>query len=77
MLSLAISTTTATQDFYLVNGYVSADRNKNYWYDFSKIAGGNSARSFPMQPIGRRWKDAACQVTSRNAFGLTTARASL
>jgi enediyne biosynthesis protein E4 len=31
-----------TQDIYLVNGYVSADRNKNYWYDFSKIAGGNS-----------------------------------
>ncbi|MGI9165315.1 MAG: CRTAC1 family protein [Pyrinomonadaceae bacterium] len=31
-----------TLDLYLVNGYVSADRNKNYWYDFSKIAGGNS-----------------------------------
>jgi len=31
------------QDLYLVNGYVSADRNKNYWYDFSKITGGNSA----------------------------------
>ncbi len=29
-------------DLYLVNGYVSADRNMNYWYDFSKIAGGNS-----------------------------------
>ena len=29
-------------DLYLVNGYVSADRNTNYWYDFSKIAGGNS-----------------------------------
>ena len=31
-----------TLDLYLVNGYVSADRDKNYWYDFSKIAGGNS-----------------------------------
>jgi hypothetical protein len=31
------------QDLYLVNGYVSADRNKNYWYDFSKITGGNSS----------------------------------
>ena len=30
-------------DLYLVNGYVSADRNKNYWYDFSKITGGNSS----------------------------------
>ncbi len=31
-----------TQDVYLTNGYVSADRSKSYWYDFSKIAGGNS-----------------------------------
>jgi enediyne biosynthesis protein E4 len=31
-----------TLDLYLVNGYISADRNLNYWYDFSKIAGGNS-----------------------------------
>jgi hypothetical protein len=30
------------QDLYLVNGYVSATRGTNYWYDFSKIAGGNS-----------------------------------
>jgi hypothetical protein len=29
-------------DLYLVNGYISADRSMNYWYDFSKIAGGNS-----------------------------------
>ncbi len=32
-----------TLDVYLTNGYVSADRNKSYWYDFSKVAGGNSA----------------------------------
>ena len=31
-----------TLDLYLVNSYVSADRDRNYWYDFSKIAGGNS-----------------------------------
>ncbi|MCU1268581.1 MAG: hypothetical protein JWM21_4899 [Acidobacteria bacterium] len=30
-------------DLYLTNGYVSADREKSYWYDFSKVAGGNSA----------------------------------
>ncbi|HEX8175754.1 MAG TPA: CRTAC1 family protein [Pyrinomonadaceae bacterium] len=30
-------------DLYLVNGYVSADRGKSYWYDFSKVAGGNTA----------------------------------
>jgi len=31
-----------TLDVYLTNGYVSLDRNKSYWYDFSKVAGGNS-----------------------------------
>ena len=32
-----------TLDLYLTNGYVSLDRNKSYWYDFTKIAGGNSS----------------------------------
>ncbi|HZN12198.1 MAG TPA: CRTAC1 family protein, partial [Blastocatellia bacterium] len=30
-------------DLYLVNGYISADRGRSYWYDFSKVAGGNNA----------------------------------
>jgi hypothetical protein len=30
-------------DLFLTNGYVSASRDKSYWYDFSKVAGGNSA----------------------------------
>jgi len=30
------------QDLYLTNGYVSADKGTDYWYDFSKVAGGNS-----------------------------------
>ena len=30
-------------DLYVVNGYVSADRGASYWYDYSKIAGGNSS----------------------------------
>jgi hypothetical protein len=39
-------------DLYLTNGYVSLDRNRSYWYDFSKVAGGNStiigdARNWP------------------------------
>jgi hypothetical protein len=39
-------------DLYLVNGYVSASRQDSYWYDFSKIAGGNQivisdARNWP------------------------------
>jgi hypothetical protein len=29
-------------DLYLTNGYVSLARNRSYWYDFSKVAGGNS-----------------------------------
>ena len=28
-------------DLYLVNGYVSASRDENYWYDYSKVAGGH------------------------------------
>jgi hypothetical protein len=31
-----------TLDLYLVNGYISLDRNRSYWYDFSKVAGGNT-----------------------------------
>src|SRR6202020_1453525 len=31
-----------TLDLYLANGYISFDRNRSYWYDFSKVAGGNS-----------------------------------
>jgi enediyne biosynthesis protein E4 len=29
-------------DLFLTNGYISADRNRSYWYDFAKVAGGNS-----------------------------------
>jgi hypothetical protein len=32
-----------TLDLYVTNGYISADKNSNYWYDYSKIATGNSA----------------------------------
>lgn len=31
-----------TLDLYLTNGYVSGEKGSNYWYDFSKISGGNS-----------------------------------
>ena len=31
-----------TLDLYLVNGYISLDHKRSYWYDFSKVAGGNS-----------------------------------
>ncbi|HYP25896.1 MAG TPA: FG-GAP-like repeat-containing protein [Blastocatellia bacterium] len=45
------------QDIYLTNGYVSADKGTDYWYDFSKVAGGNStiisdAKNWP--PMGGR-----------------------
>jgi len=30
-------------DLFMTNGYVSADRKSSYWYDFSKVAGGNRA----------------------------------
>jgi len=32
-----------TLDLYLTNGFISLDRHRSYWYDFSKVAGGNSA----------------------------------
>ncbi len=32
-----------TLDLYLTNGYVSLDRQRSYWYDFAKVAGGNAA----------------------------------
>ena len=28
-------------DIFLTNGYISLDRGRSYWYDFSKVAGGN------------------------------------
>src|ERR1700732_3841051 len=31
-----------TLDLYLTNGNVSLDHSRNYWYDFSKVAGGNT-----------------------------------
>ncbi|HZM00915.1 MAG TPA: CRTAC1 family protein [Planctomycetota bacterium] len=30
------------QDLYVVNGFISADRTRDYWYDMSVISGGNS-----------------------------------
>jgi hypothetical protein len=30
-------------DLYVVNGNVSLDRNRSYWYDYSKVAGGNES----------------------------------
>jgi hypothetical protein len=29
-------------DLYLTNGYISLDPKRSYWYDYSKVAGGNS-----------------------------------
>jgi hypothetical protein len=39
-------------DLYVANGYISASRNESYWYDYSKVAGGNQlvisdARNWP------------------------------
>jgi hypothetical protein len=30
-------------DLYLEDGYISLDRKRSYWYDFAKVAGGNSS----------------------------------
>ena len=39
-------------DLYVANGYISASRQDSYWYDYSKVAGGNQivisdARNWP------------------------------
>jgi hypothetical protein len=39
-------------DLYVANGYISASRQESYWYDYSKVAGGNQlvisdARNWP------------------------------
>ena len=44
-------------DLYLTNGYISADQNQNYAYNFATVAGGNAsiiadAKNWP--PIGNR-----------------------
>ena len=31
------------EDLYVANGNVSLDRNRSYWYDYSKVAGGNKS----------------------------------
>ncbi len=31
------------EDLYVANGNVSLDRKRSYWYDYSKVAGGNKA----------------------------------
>ena len=31
------------QDLYVANGYISGESGTDYWYDFSKVAGGNTA----------------------------------
>jgi len=32
-----------TLDLFLADGYISASRDKDYWYDYGKIAGGNGS----------------------------------
>jgi enediyne biosynthesis protein E4 len=30
-------------DLFVANGFISLDKNRSYWYDFAKVAGGNSS----------------------------------
>jgi enediyne biosynthesis protein E4 len=32
-----------TLDLFVTNGYISLDKTRSYWYDFAKVAGGNSS----------------------------------
>lgn len=31
------------QDLYVANGYISAKKGRDYWYDYSKVTGGNAS----------------------------------
>ena len=62
-------------DLYQVNGDISLDPDHSYWYDYSKIAGGN-APSSPMPRTGLRSRAAASPAISKSASGSTTAPAS-
>ena len=58
-------------DLYQVNGNISLDPDHSYWYDYSKVAGGN-APSSPMRPTGRRSRAEAYLAISKNASGSMT-----
>ena len=58
-------------DLYLTNGYVSLSRTKSYWYDFSRVAGGNSkiigdAANWPAFERAQ-----SCPATSKRKYGST------
>ena len=55
-------------DLILTNGYVSASKDKSYWYDFGKIAIGNSTIIGDAK-IGLRWRAAVCRDMNRSGSG--------
>jgi hypothetical protein len=32
-----------SRDLYVANGYISGEKGSSYWYDYSKVTGGNTA----------------------------------
>ena len=53
-------------DLYVVNGFVSASRDRDYWYGMSKVAGGLGDLAEDAS-IGRRWAIAVYRDTSARA----------
>ncbi len=51
-------------DLYATNGFLSLDRDRDYWYDYSKIAGGNEA----IIADAKNWPS----LERQNAVGLRT-----
>ena len=60
-------------DLYLTNGYISADKDRSYWFDYSKIAGANSGVISDADQLAGDRRAAACRATSRSTSGSTGA----
>ncbi len=63
-------------DLYEVNGNVSLDRNRSYWYDYSKVAGGNQAIISECRQLAPPRRPQPLRLSTKEASGSTTVPAS-
>ena len=55
-------------ELFVANGFISADRQKSYWYAMSKIAGANGRLFEDAKTLARRSATRAFPATSARAF---------
>ncbi len=61
-------------DLFVTNGYISLDRNRSYWYDFAKVAGGNSAIIGDAMNSRRRMRGSNSSWKARRAIATRSER---